>query len=69
MEHVPDAPYIREAEMYGYPADDPVKCPICGRECEEIYLDEDDSVVGCDECIRRKDSWEWAETNRQMEEF
>ena len=67
MQQIPDAPWIRDAEMYGVPADDPVKCPICGEECEEIILDMDDTVVGCDRCIVRKDAWDWAEEQREAD--
>ena len=47
MQQLPDAPWIREAETYGMPPYDDfdVTCPVCGRECEEFYLDEDDDVV------------------------
>ena len=42
MQDLPDAPWIREAEMFGPPpyddGPDPV-CPICGEECETIYTD------------------------------
>ena len=59
MTQIPDAPWIREAEMYGYPEPKPVKCPVCGEECETIYMDFDRNVFGCDECILKKDAWDW----------
>lgn len=67
MEQIPDAPWIREAERDGFPADDPVKCPVCGEECDEIYADMYGNVFGCDECIIRQDAWEWAEERREAE--
>ena len=71
MQDLPDAPWIREAEMYGYPPYDegpePV-CPICGKECETIYLDKDGEEVGCDVCIRTKDAWEWADEHKEVPE-
>lgn len=40
------------------PADEtPYICPICGKECEEVYYNIDHTFVGCDVCI----SWEGAE--------
>ena len=60
MNQLPDAPWIRDAELNGYPANDPVHCPVCHRECEYIYLDASDGeVVGCDECIQRVDASDW----------
>lgn len=26
-------------------------CPVCGMECETLYLGLNKEVVGCDECI------------------
>lgn len=60
MEHVPDAPYIREAENDGIEGPDIVpECPICGEECEMIYLDRDGNEVGCEHCIQSTDAWQW----------
>ena len=58
----PDAPWIREAEMYGMPSPDPVHCPHCGKECETIYT-EDGDVIGCDKCIKSHDAWDWIANN------
>ena len=55
---IPDAPYIREAEMYGIPSPDPVFCPVCGAECEDFYIQEGD-VIGCECCIRVRDAYDW----------
>ena len=30
----------------------PPVCPVCGNECEKIYIDGNNDVVGCDECLR-----------------
>ena len=59
----PDAPYIREAEMFGMPSPEPVECPICGKECEEIYEDRDGYVFGCEHCVKCHDSYDWREKN------
>lgn len=62
MPQIPDAPWIRDAEMYGYPENevpDPV-CPCCGyQEPEQIYLMDGDAI-GCDHCIKFVDAWDWA---------
>lgn len=61
MEQLPDAPWIRDAELNGVgPAEDPPKCPVCGEECEEIYeTKEYGEVLGCDRCILIRDAWDW----------
>ena len=75
MDQIPDAPWIREAERKGIPPyddlPDPV-CPVCGKECVTIYLDDGClNVIGCDNCIRKMDACEWQEeemANRGPEE-
>ena len=64
FDSIPDAPYIREAEMYGMPSPDPVHCPVCGKECEEIYKDKDGDVVGCEHCVQSEDAYQWWEWNK-----
>lgn len=70
MTQLPDAPWIREAERYGYPPNEPypVECPLCGRECEEFYLDEDDSILGCPKCIKKVDAFDWVIQMHEAEE-
>lgn len=69
MMDLPDAPWIVDAERNGYPHAEPVKCPVCGKECETIYTDRFmDDVVGCDMCIARKDAHDWAEENESEDE-
>lgn len=54
MTQIPDAPWVRDAELYGaqdYP--EPV-CPICGKEATWAYYDSDGNLLGCDCCITRK---------------
>lgn len=43
----PDAPY------YEVP-----HCPVCGCECETIYRNRYDEIIGCNECIDAVDAWE-----------
>lgn len=35
-------------------------CPVCGKECEEIFISEmDGNAIGCEHCIKVVDSWDW----------
>ena len=66
---LPDAPWIRDAEMNGFGDDVPdVECPICGKVCETIFKDAYGDVCGCDNCIIKQDSWEWDEERRENED-
>ena len=38
-------------------------CPVCGQECDVIYVDIYDTAVGCDMCIEAKDSYYWRDEN------
>jgi len=60
---IPDAPWIREAELWGMPPYDEVEvyCPICGRECETIYKDSEGTEFGCNNCVKEIDARDWAE--------
>ncbi len=35
------------------------RCPICGRECDTLYLDENREVFGCEQCITLCDAYEY----------
>ena len=37
------------------------RCPVCGEECEEVYVDIDCHVVGCDCCMEVYDAAEYFE--------
>ena len=65
MEQIPDAPWIRQAELYGVPDDDPVECPICGNDCDTIYLDKSGVVCGCENCMTKQDAWDWREEEKE----
>ena len=56
MEH----PQITKALETGYPNGEPKwpRCPVCGKECEEIYMDKHGDIFACDECVSKK----WAYT-------
>ena len=67
MEQIPDAPWIRDAELNGMPGPEPdeVECPCCGQKCESIYTDRLGwEALGCENCIRERDAWDWFDHNR-----
>lgn len=35
-------------------------CPCCGEECEEFYT-LDGKIIGCPNCIKTVEAWEWEE--------
>jgi len=59
VEQIPDAPWIREAELYGVPDRDPVRCPICGAEADTIYTDKNGDALGCEWCVSCEDAFDW----------
>ena len=34
-------------------------CPVCGEECDTVYLDIDDEAVGCDQCVTLEDAYDY----------
>ena len=58
-----DHPDIVNAIRTGYPHGEPKypHCPVCGSECEEVYMDESGVVFACDECCKKKSAWETEE--------
>ena len=57
---IPDAPWIRDAELNGMPEADPVFCPVCGeQDPEDLYLDTRGDPCGCSECLKRVDAYDW----------
>lgn len=60
MIDVPDAPWIREAEIFGMPEGENVYCPACNEENPEWYVVDDyGSVIGCSDCLGRIDPREF----------
>ena len=60
MIEVPDAPYIRDAEINGMPDPGHVYCPVCGEEDpEEFFIADGYEVIGCSECIDCVDPFDW----------
>ena len=35
------------------------RCPVCGRECDTLYLDKENEVFGCEQCITLCDAYEY----------
>lgn len=61
MMQIPDAPWIRDAEQNGIPEAPGVYCPICyAKNPDYFYTDKTGvDVIGCDECVKTVDPWEW----------
>lgn len=34
-------------------------CPICYRETDTLYRNQDHDIVGCDNCLKAIDAWDW----------
>ena len=34
-------------------------CPVCGEECDTVYVDLYDDIVGCDRCMNMEDAYEY----------
>lgn len=59
MIQLPDAPWIREAELFGPPEGDHVYCPYCNEEDPEYFvLDSGGEVIGCSCCTSQADPFE-----------
>lgn len=60
-----DAPEIRRMERFGALAEErEPRCPVCGAECEWLYLDSHGEAAGCDRCLSRRDARKEAACNR-----
>ena len=45
---------------YPTPPEQPMpRCPVCGEECESIFLDQLNNIVGCDCCLLELNAYEW----------
>lgn len=65
---IPDHPVIVSCERTGYPPwikPREYTCPICGAECETVYTDVLNQVVGCDLCLQAKDVYEYYEEQEE----
>lgn len=59
IKQLPDAPYIRDAEVNGMPEAEHYYCPICDGEDPETFYVLDGQIVGCDMCTASVDAWDW----------
>lgn len=66
---IPDHPDIRMMERYGtlHPEEEEFVpyCPVCGKECETVYTDNDGDVIGCDCCVNGHDAFDYLWERRQ----
>ena len=65
---VPEHPAIAACERTGYPPGrEPgdCTCPVCGEECETIYMTIGRMPVGCDVCLETCDAYEYHEEESQ----
>lgn len=58
MTIVPDAPWVREAMMFGVIEAPEVKCPVCGEEAEEVFVDREGEIVGCPNCVKVRNAYD-----------
>lgn len=64
MTQIPDAPWVRDAEINGMPYDDePVVCPFCGAEWPEYIfrIGNGGEAIGCSECVEQIAAEDWAD--------
>ncbi len=54
--HRADGPALEPPEKTA-----PPRCPVCGEETDEFFLDYDGSICGCDNCVRPVDAWDYRE--------
>ena len=63
MMDLPDAPWIREAEMYGPPGvaeEINYCCPVCGEEQpEDFCFNNYGEIIGCNCCCRFRNAYEY----------
>ena len=66
---LPDAPWIRDAEINGVGYEETVYCPVCGQEDpEELYVDKKNlEIVGCSDCLKCVDAWDWLQDHRTLD--
>ena len=56
-------PDVERTIRTGYPQGEPnyPHCPVCDAECDEVYMDVNNIIFGCDECTRVKSAWDTEE--------
>lgn len=60
MNDLPDAPWVRDAELNGMPFTPQPGCPVCGwDEPEEFYINEYHEIIGCDHCVKAVEAYDY----------
>lgn len=36
------------------------RCPVCGEETDTFFRNKYFDIIGCDECLKTVDAWDWA---------
>lgn len=54
LEHPDITAALRTGYPRGYVEPDVPRCPECGKECERLYLNNQQDIVGCDNCITER---------------
>ena len=65
MTNLPDAPWIREAELYGDEEPETIYCPVCGAEDPEDFIIADGDVIGCECCTKKVNAYDWLMDRRR----
>ena len=52
--------------MFSEPEPQKIECPICGEECETVYLNIYCDPVGCDGCLRSIDVVDYWEMQKEL---
>ena len=65
MDIVPDAPWVRNAMMFGIVDPPEVRCPVCGEEAENLYVDKHSGdILGCERCIELVNAYDEMEKHK-----
>jgi hypothetical protein len=59
MTCLPDAPWIRDAELYGDEEPEKIYCPVCGAEDPDDFIIADGDVIGCECCTKKVNAYDW----------
>ena len=43
---------------------DMAECPVCGSECNLFYQNENNEIVGCEQCVHEIDAWEYSQEQK-----
>jgi len=65
MNDLPDAPWIRDAELNGVDAPDDYHCPVCGEDNPEWFYIQDGELLGCEFCVEQVSAADWADAHRE----